>query len=242
MADVDWRPLKWDHWKGWQDMAFWKSQAYEELQHAMDLTECSPLPKYRLRYYELCPLFETKAVFIGPRTYEELDLADGLLYSHQPGIPRDRRRLMNIALIRAYEEYAGLQMNAVKIPSLVKWARSGVLLMHTRPVLPVDYNPRTKRNMELWKVWFNWDKLTINTISAIGRHRPKVPFVLFGVASIRWTRFIQFTSPKSNIIQVPESSVPLKRELYAPISEANIFRRVDYAIARSGGTKIDWRL
>lgn len=188
-----------------------------------------PLPQHLFNAYCLTPLEDVRAVILGQDPYPTPGHAHGLAFSVQPGVKPLPGSLRN--LLRELREDLGPNIAADPpvVGDLTGWAKQGVLLLNT--ALTVE-----ARKAGAHMSW-PWREMTREAILAIGRERPRVVFLLWGLKAQRYAPMIDATR---HLVIASEHPSPLSA--HRGFFGSRPFSRANAWLAAHGEREIDWQL
>lgn len=179
-----------------------------------------------LRAFELCPLSNCKAVFLGQDPYPQRGVATGILFGNKKDTPEDKLspslRVIREAAIDYTIPHAGIDFDI----TLESWAKQGVLMLNS--ALTTKLNCIGAHTM-IWRPFIS------DFLYNLSRKNPRLIYVLFGEQAQTFTPYI---SKKSNYI-INEKHPAYYARLNERMS-SDLFYEVNKYIYGQCGEKIEW--
>jgi uracil-DNA glycosylase len=176
-----------------------------------------PPPDMVFNAFRLCPFDKVRVVIVGQDPYHGPNQAMGLCFS----VPRGTKVPPSLANI-----YKAANITCDH-GDLTSWGRQGVLLLNT--LLTVEQSkPMSHKD-------FGWDRFTTAVISAIGKERSGVIFLLWGLPAQKKCKMID---RKKHIVL--EAVHPSPLSAYRGFMECGHFDKVNKILRGRGETEINW--
>ncbi len=221
----------------WEDLDFWRSKEWEDVQFKLDNLESfrtfyNPLRHLLFNAFDLSPFQSTKVAIIGQDPYPNPQYATGLAFSTPKDCINRPEYPFPPTLINIFKELRNdLHYDMPKSGNLEPWAEQGVLLWNA---IPTCLQFLSLSHLH----WQQWRSLTVEIISRL--NKKGICFVLCGSIARELKEFVD--ERYSDLIEV---SHPSPRGFCAgehPFSGSRIFSRVNAFLSRDKLEPIDWKL
>lgn len=163
--------------KSWNELRWWGSEECANLHTKLDWSDYGRASQHWLprqadvyRALHLTPFPSVKVVIVGQDPYPTPGVTNGLAFSVDVRVPRDRypKSLVNI-----FQELVDdLHVPYPKTGDLTAWAKQGVLLWNSC-LTTEPFRPGSHRG-------WGWEVLTKEVLQAVDTHHRDVVFVLWG--------------------------------------------------------------
>lgn len=207
----------------WDDLKFWDSKAWEDIQPK--LVDCNPSKENLFRALDLTPFDKVKCLIVGQDPYPDPQYATGVAFS----IPKDVRGYPPTLTSIIREYCTDLHYNRPAHGCLEHWCKEGVLLWNAYP--------SCKKWKSLSHYWEEWASLTREIIQELSL-RKDVVFVFTGAKA---REFVEYA--EGFVIQTSHPSPRGSINSKSPFFGSRIFTKVnDILVQELGVDPIDWYL
>lgn len=220
----------------WEDMDYWKSKDWEDVQKRLDVLDLKVelyCPKRELLFSALdaTPFATTKVVFIGQDPYPNRDMTCGLAFSVPNGTIVNGMALPP-TLDNILKEYNNdLHYEIPTRTSLLPWAHRGVLLWNAIP--------SCKWRESMSHDWYEYVPLTTEILRVLS-NKGKIVFVFMGTVARRYAHVVD--NLKNLVIETSHPSPRGSLRSSVPFTGSRIFSRINDYLCDEGIDPIDWKL
>lgn len=214
--------------KDWNDLAYWKSDAYKVVEERLN-TGCNPRKEDLFKALAATPFDKCKVMFVGQDPYPDSEMSTGLAFS-VPGTVKPKNFPPTLACI--FKEYSkDLHYDLPQSGDLTKWTSEGVLLWNAYP--------SCKPGESLSHKWVGWEALTKEIVEKLDA-KDEVVFVFFGKIARRFAPYVK--AANSVVIETSHPSPRASLKAKLPFLGSRVFTTVNDHLTQQGLTTIDWRL
>jgi len=223
----------------WDDLNFWSSLAWSNVQEKLDeytrsSVQINPSRELMFRALDLIDLNHVNVCIMGQDPYPDPRLACGLAFSIPPymtGFPP--------TLDYIFKEYCSdLHYPYPTCGDLTPWVSQGVLLWNAIP--------SCEANKSLSLDWDEWKVLTSEIVEALCKEG--IVFVLLGGKARSFADVINYyevVKPRENILIElchPSPRANMRSRTEAKFLGSRLFSKINDSLETLGRPTIDWRL